>query len=112
MGAKEANLLMNHSPIQLYRAATPHLNGVRTRDRELKRAAMTDPGRYYGFSCHECGGGLPVERIDRAASETGARPIAIGAWEIRCPACGLVDNYGGGGKPMIRILIEKTESHT
>jgi hypothetical protein len=41
--------------------------------------------------CTECGNGLPVERSDKAAADTGARPIAIGAWEIRCPACGLVD---------------------
>ena len=73
---------------------------------------MTEPGWYDGFSCKECGKGLPVERRDKAASNTGARPIAIGAWEIRCPACGLVDIYGGGGKPMTRILIEKTENHT
>ena len=72
---------------------------------------MIEPGWYYGFSCNECGNGLPVERSDKAASNTGARPIAIGAWEIRCPSCGLVDNYGGGGKPMTRMLIEKTENH-
>lgn len=73
---------------------------------------MTEPGWYYGFSCNECGHGLPVERSDKAASDTGARPIAIGAWEIRCPACGLVDNYGGGGKPMTRMLIVTRENHT
>ena len=61
---------------------------------------------------NECGNGLPVERSDKAAADTGARPIAIGAWEIRCPACGLVDNYGGGGKPMTRMLFEKTENQT
>jgi hypothetical protein len=73
---------------------------------------MTEPGWYYGFSCNDCGNDLPVERTDRAASDTAARPIAIGAWEIRCPACGLVDHYGGGGRRMTRILIEKTENHT
>lgn len=46
---------------------------------------MTEPGWYYGFLCHECGIGLPVERRDNAAAGSGARPIAIGAWEIRCP---------------------------
>ena len=72
---------------------------------------VTDPRRYYGFLCNECGAGLPVERCDKSAADTGARPIAIGAWEIRCPACGLVDHYGGG-KPMTRMLIEKKENHT
>jgi len=62
--------------------------------------------------CNECGASLPVEHLDKAAANTGARPIAIGAWEIRCPACGLVDHYGGGGKPMTRMLIEKTENQT
>jgi len=47
---------------------------------------MTEPGWYFGFLCKECGTGLPVERRDNAAVDTGARPIAIGAWEIRCPA--------------------------
>ena len=73
---------------------------------------MTDPRWYYGFLCNEYGAGLPVERCDKSAADTGARPIAIGAWEIRCPACGLVDYYGGGGKPMTRMLIEKKENHT
>jgi len=67
---------------------------------------------YYGFLCNECGAALPVERCDKAPADTGARPIAIGAWEIRCPACGLVDYYGGGGKPMTRMLIEKNDNHT
>jgi len=62
--------------------------------------------------CTECGKGLPVERSDRTAAGAGARPIAIGAWEIKCPACGVVNNYGGGGKPMTRMLIEKTENQT
>jgi len=26
--------------------------------------------------------------------------------------CGLVDNYGGGGKPMTRMLIEKRDNQT
>jgi hypothetical protein len=73
---------------------------------------MTEPGWYFGFLCKECGASLPVERSDKAAADTGARPIAIGAWEIRCPACGLVDNYGGGGKAMTRMLVEKTENQT
>ena len=73
---------------------------------------MTEPGWYDGFSCNECGAGLPVERSDKAAADTGARPIAIRAWKIRCPACGLVDNYGGGGKAMTRMLIEQTEHDT
>lgn len=73
---------------------------------------MTEPGWHYGFLCHECGTGLPVERRDNAPADTGARPIAIGAWEIRCPACGLVDHYGGGGKPMTRMLIEKRDNQT
>ena len=71
---------------------------------------MTEPGWYLGFLCRECGGGLPVERKDRVAAETGARPIAIRAWEITCPACGVVDHYGGGGKPMTSMLIEKAET--
>jgi len=73
---------------------------------------VTDPGWYYGFLCNECGNSLPVERSDKAAADTGARSIAIGAWEIRCPACGLVDHYGGGGRPMTRMLIERTGNHT
>ena len=73
---------------------------------------MTASGWYLGFFCKECGTALPVERCDKGAADTGARPIAIGAWEIRCPACGLVDHYGGGGKPMTRMLIEKKEDHT
>ena len=73
---------------------------------------MTGPGWYFGFLCNECGAGLPVERSDKARADTGARPIAIGAWEIRCRACGLVDNYGGGGKAMTRMLIERTEHQT
>ena len=67
---------------------------------------MTEPGWYSGFLCSECGGGLPVERHDRVAADTGARPIAIGAWEIKCHACGFVHHYGVG-KPMTRMLIEK-----
>ena len=73
---------------------------------------MTEAGSDYGFFCTECGTGPPVEGREKVAADTGARPIAIGAWEIRCPACGLVDNYGGGGKPMTRMLIEKTERQT
>ena len=73
---------------------------------------MTEPGLYFGFLCKECGASLLVEGSDKAAADTGARPIAIGAWEIRCPVCGLVDHYGGGGKAMTRMLIEKTEHQT
>jgi hypothetical protein len=73
---------------------------------------VTDPGWYNGFLCNDCGASLPVERCDKAGATTDARPIAIGAWEIRCPACGLVDHYGGGGKPMTRMLVEKKEDHT
>jgi hypothetical protein len=73
---------------------------------------VTDPGWYYGFVCNECGASLPVERCDKARAATEAQPIAIGAWEIRCAACGLVDHYGGGGKPMNRMLVEKKGDHT
>lgn len=72
---------------------------------------MTEPGWYSGFLCRECGKGLPVERSDRMAADTGARPVATGAWEIRCPGCGFVYTYGGG-KPMTRMLIEKPENTT
>jgi hypothetical protein len=72
---------------------------------------MTEPGWYSGFLCRECGGSLPVERRDRVSADTGARPIAIGAWEIKCPACGFVDNYGVG-RSMTRMLIEKTDTQT
>jgi hypothetical protein len=44
---------------------------------------VTDPGWYYGFVCNECGASLPVERLDKAAADTGARPIAIGAHTTR-----------------------------
>jgi len=61
---------------------------------------MTEPGWYFGFLCKQCGISLPSNAATKAAADTGARPIAIGAWEIRCPVYGLVANYGGGGKAM------------
>ena len=39
-----------------------------------------------------------------------SRPLEHGKSDV--PPCGLVDNYGGGGKPMTRILFEKAKNQT